>query len=312
MSALDRYRHLLDADLAAFIEAHERGFPTDLATQPLDRQRAVYGEMCRAFHAPTPADIEILDTALEFPDRTILLRIYRSLGRKGVATVLYFHGGGFVFGDLDSHGDMCAELCSRADVDVISVDYRLAPEHLHPAAFDDAMAAFAWTARTFGRPPILFGESAGGALAAAVSHKARHDPARPHGLVLVYPGLGSHGDLPSFSEHAEAPLLSAAEIGEYQAVRLGDAGDATDPAVNPLRDTDYAGLPRTFVSVPEFDPLRDEGELYCERIRAAGGNAVCTVEPGLVHSFLRARTRVARAAEAFDRIVDAVKSMSAS
>ena len=273
MSALDRYRHLLDADLAAFIEAHERGFPTDLATQPLDRQRAVYGEMCRSFHAPTPADIEILDTALEFPDRTILLRIYRPLGRKGVATVLYFHGGGFVFGDLDSHGDMCAELCSRADVDVISVDYRLAPEHLHPAAFDDAMAAFAWIARSFGRSPILFGESAGGALAAAVSHKARHDPARPHGLVLVYPGLGSHGDLTSFSEHAEAPLLSAAEIGEYQAVRLGDAGDATDPAVNPLRDTDYAGLPRTFVSVPEFDPLRDEGELYCERIRAAGGNA---------------------------------------
>ncbi|MGQ2903145.1 MAG: alpha/beta hydrolase fold domain-containing protein [Neoaquamicrobium sediminum] len=312
MSALDRYRHLLDADLAAFIEAHERGFPPDLDAQPLDRQRAVYGEMCRAFHAPTPADIEILDTALEFPERTIRLRIYRPLGRKGVATVLYFHGGGFVFGDLDSHGDMCAELCSRADVDVISVDYRLAPEHLHPAAFDDAMAAFAWTARSFRRPPILFGESAGGALAGAVAHKTRYEPASPRGLVLVYPGLGSHGDLPSFSEHAGAPLLSAAEIGEYQAARLGDAGDATDPAVNPLRDTDYAGLPRTFVSVPEFDPLRDEGELYCERIRAVGGNAVCTVEPGLVHSFLRARTRVARAAEAFDRIVEAVKSMSAN
>ncbi|MBX9464656.1 MAG: alpha/beta hydrolase [Aquamicrobium sp.] len=312
MSALDRYRHLLDADLAAFIEAHERGFPPDLDTQPLDRQRVVYGEMCRAFHAPTPADIEILDTALEFPDRAIRLRIYRPLGRKGVATVLYFHGGGFVFGDLDSHGDMCAELCSRADVDVISVDYRLAPEHLHPAAFDDAMAAFAWAAPTFGRSPILFGESAGGSLAAAVAAATRRHSERPCGLVLVYPGLGSHGDLPSFSEHAEAPLLSAAEIGHYQAIRLREAGDAADPAVNPLRDTDYTDLPPTFVSVPEFDPLRDEGELYCKLIRAAGGNATCVVEPRLVHSFLRARTRVVRAASAFDRIVDAVKSMSAS
>ncbi len=311
MSALDRYRHLLDADLAAFIEAHERGFPTDLATQPLDRQRAVYGEMCRAFHAPTPADIEILDTALEFPDRTIRLRIYRPLGRKGVATVLYFHGGGFVFGDLDSHGDMCAELCSRADVDVISVDYRLAPEHLHPAAFDDAMAAFAWAARTFGQSPILFGESAGGSLAAAVAAATRRHSEKPCGLVLVYPGLGVHGDLPSFSEHAEAPLLTAAEIGHYQAIRLREAGDAADPAVNPLRDTDYTDLPPTFVSVPEFDPLRDEGQLYCELILAAGGNATCVVEPRLVHSFLRARTRVVRAAGAFDRIVDAVKSMSA-
>lgn len=310
MSALDRYRHLLDPDLAAFIEAHERGFPPDLADQPLDRQRAVYRELCRAFHAPTPADIEIIDTALEFPERAIGLRVYRPLGRKGAAPVLYFHGGGFVFGDLDSHGDMCAELCSRADVDVISVDYRLAPEHLHPAAFDDAMAAFSWTTRTFGQSPILFGESAGGALAAAVAHKARRSSARPLGLVLVYPGLGSHGDLPSFGEHAGAPLLSAAEIGHYQAVRLRDPAQADDPAVSPLRDTDYADLPRTFVSVPQFDPLRDEGELYCERIRAAGGDAVCVVEPGLVHSFLRARTHVARAADAFDRIVETVKSMS--
>ena len=127
--------------------------------------------------------------------------------------------------------------------------------------------------------------------------------------MLAYPGLGGHGEESSFREHAAAPLLSAAEAVHYQAIRLLDSSQADDPAVSPLRDTDFSGLPPTFVSVPEYDPLRDEGRHYCAAIRAAGGNAHCLVEPGLVHSFLRARTRSARAAAAFGRIVDAVASM---
>jgi acetyl esterase len=307
---LERYRALLDADLVAFIEAHEAGFPAELASAPLARQRAFYDAMCCTFHTSLPPDIETRDTAIALPDRSVPLRIYRPLGHEAPAIVLYFHGGGFVFGGLDSHGDICADLCSRAGVEVTSVDYRLAPEHRHPAAFDDAMAAFEWSISRSARAPTLIGESAGGTLVAAVAHRTRADHARPRGVVLVYPGLGGRGEEPSFREHAEAPLLSAVETAYYQSIRLRDPAEAYDPTASPMRDTDFSGLPPTFVSAAEFDPLRDEGARYCDLVRAAGGQARCIVEPGLVHGFLRARKRVARAAAAFDRIVEAVKSMS--
>ena len=161
--------------------------------------------------------------------------------------MLYLHGGGFVVGGLDSHDDVCAELCQRTGYELVSVDYRLAPEHLHPAAFDDALTAFEWVAKTYAQPILLAGDSAGGNLAAALAHATRGHERAPIGQVLIYPGLGGDMSKGSYVEHAEAPMLTVRDIEFYRDVRSGGPERQGDATVAPLADTDFSGLPPTVV-----------------------------------------------------------------
>jgi acetyl esterase len=220
-------------------------------------------------------------------------------GKPVRAIVVYYHGGGFVLGGLDSHDDICAEICAGTGFDVISADYRLAPEHPHPAAFDDALAAFEWAAATTDLPIVLCGESAGGNLAAGVAHASRRHPRRAVGQVLIYPGLGGDENAGSYVEHAQAPLLTLRDIETYRTIRCGPAQSPDGPTFSPLKGSDFSGLPPTVIVTAQCDPLSSDGETYRDRIVAAGGRSWWYEEPRLVHSFLRARKSVPRAGEAF-------------
>ncbi|MER8394517.1 alpha/beta hydrolase [Mesorhizobium sp. M1340] len=312
-----KYLTLLDPELWAYIDRVNEWYPPEIVYMPIDRQRAVYDAMCRAFREPYPPGVKASDSSVG--DRAIPVRRYHMAGTAPQAMVVYYHGGGFVLGGLDSHDDICAEICAGTGFAVLSADYRLAPEHLHPAAFEDALAVFEWAAATTGLPIVLCGESAGGNLAAAVAQATRRHPRRAIGQVLIYPELGGDElDGPeldgkartgSYIEHAEAPLLTLRDVEFYRHIRAAKGQSPDDPTFSPLNDSDFSGLPPTVIVTAQCDPLSSDGQTYRDRILAAGGKAWWREEPRLVHSFLRARKTVPRASEAFDRIVAAIAAL---
>jgi acetyl esterase len=302
------YRKLLDGEIWAFIDRINAFYPPEAIDWPIDRNREVYDRMSRAFHAGRPAGVGVETTAIATPTHCIPVRIYRSAAPDPSAIILYFHGGGFILGGLDSHDDICAELCAGTGYMVISVDYRLAPEHTGAAAFDDAMAALEW-ATDFGPPAVLIGESAGGNLAACVAHHMRGDARAPVGQVLVYPTLGGDVTKGSYVIHAEAPLLTTSDVQFYADVRAGGVDCSKDPRYAPLAASDFSGLPSTVVFTAECDPLSSDGEAYRDRIVEAGGRAHWQDEQGLVHGYLRARHMSGRAGRSFARIVEAAAAL---
>jgi acetyl esterase len=300
----EEYASRLDPGLWALIAETNRRFPPETATLDLPSQRRMYNELCRHFQVPYPENVASHDLQLDLTDHTLSARHYHCSASDRSAVILYFHGGGFVFGDLDSHGDICADICARTGFDVVSVDYRLAPEHPHPAAFEDSCGAFDWLAATTDRHILLCGESAGGNLAAAVAAKKRDHRQASVGQVLVYPSLGSDRTGASYSRHPAAPLLSVKDLDYYEEIR-GGAQDRSDPTRDPLADTDFGRLPPTVIFTAECDPLSSEGEIYRDRLNAAGSKAAWIEGKELIHSFLRARHISSRAAQGFADICDA-------
>jgi acetyl esterase len=297
------YERLIDEETWAFIRRTAESYPDDAVDLSIADQRNVYDAMCRDFRQPRPAGVETEDRHAE----GVPVRIYTA--GDPTRTVVYLHGGGFVVGGLDSHDDVCAEICAQTGYRIVAVDYRLCPEHVHPAQFQDAWTAVQWAAREFGDPLVLAGDSAGGNLAAAVSHHARGRLDGILGQVLIYPGLGGDRSKGSYIEHAQAPLLTLDDIVFYEKVRCGGPPPQNDPTYAPLQDTDFTGLPPTVVVTADCDPLRDDGPDYCARIKKAGGTAHCINEAGLVHGYLRARSSVKRAADSFERISIAIEAL---
>lgn len=307
-----KYADRLDPELWDYIDKVNSWYPPEIVAAPIAEQRSVYDRMCVAFHQGHPEGVTTSDGLVATDAHPIPVRRYCMANSIVAAIVVYFHGGGFALGDLNSHDDICAEICAGTGFEVVSADYRLAPEHLHPAAFEDALAVFEWIAATSSLPIVLCGESAGGNLAAAVAQATRHHPRHAVGQVLIYPGLGGDETGRSYVEHAEAPLLTTADIDFYRRVRSAPGQSLDDPTFSPLRDNDFSGLPPTVIVTAECDPLSSDGEAYRDRILAAGGHALWREEPRLVHSFLRARPRVPRAAEAFGRIVGDIAKLGTS
>jgi acetyl esterase len=303
------YKKLIDAETWAFIERTNSYFPPDAIDYTIDQQRDIYDRMCREFSAGHPDNVTAETTAIATRSHPIPIRIYRTPAPEAAAMVLYFHGGGYILGGLDSHDDLCAELCSRTGYELVSVDYRLAPEHLHPAGFDDAISAFEWAATTYKRPILLCGDSAGGNLAAAVSHAARGHARRPIGQVLIYPGLGGDRSQGSYVTHAEAPMLTVRDLDFYTNIRTGGEDRTGDLTLSPLADADFANLPPTVLITAQCDPLSSDGGAYRDRVVAEEGHAYWFEEPGLVHGYLRGRHAVGRARSSFTRIVDAVSAL---
>ncbi|BCH22859.1 alpha/beta hydrolase [Mesorhizobium sp. L-8-3] len=303
------YSKLIDAETRAFIERTNAYYPPDTIDYTITQQREIYDRMCREFFAGYPQGMTAQDSAIETPTHAIPIRIYRPATPDASAMVLYFHGGGFILGGLESHDDVCAELCARTGYEVVSVDYRLVPEHIHPAAFNDAMGAFEWAASTYSQPILLCGDSAGGNLAAAVAHHTRGHARAPIGQVLIYPGLGGDVTKGSYVTHADAPMLTMRDLLFYKDIRTGGADVSNDVSYMPMRDPDFSSLPATVIITAECDPLSSDGEAYRDRVRAAGGKAFSREETGLVHGYLRARHTVERARASFTRIVDAVKAL---
>lgn len=299
------YDDLLDDEVRAFIARTDAFYPPEAVDFTVAEQRRFYDALCREFDVGRPDGIEVRDDHAE----GVPVRVYRA-GEPG-ATVLYFHGGGFVVGGLDSHDSICAEICAGTGYRVVSVDYRLAPEYVHPAQFDDAMTATRWALGRYEGALVLAGDSAGGNLAAAVAQALRGSDgaARISGQLLIYPGLGGDMTRGSYVEHAQAPGLSTADVAYYHTIRAGGSAPDKDPTFAPLKDTDFTGLPPTIIISAACDPLSDDGRAYRDAIRAAGGRAEWINEDGLIHGYLRARFMSAKARDSFDRIVAGIQCL---
>ena len=307
---MTNYEKLIDDETWAFIDRTNSFYPPDTTDYTIEQQRAVYNRMCREFFCGYPDGVSGETKFVRAQEgHKIPLRRYRAMRYDAHAMVLYFHGGGFVVGGLESHDDVCAEICHRTGYEVVSVDYRLAPEHKHPAAFNDCMAVFNWATEAYELPIVLAGDSAGGNLAAAVAHHTRRHPKKPIGQFLIYPGLGGDMSKGSYLKHAEAPMLTMRDITFYEDIRTGGKDVTGDASYMPLADKDFSGLPPTIIITAECDPLSSDGETYRDKLLAAGGKAWWHEEPGLVHGYLRARHSVARARESFTRIVDGIKAL---
>ncbi|MBC7284620.1 alpha/beta hydrolase [Hoeflea sp.] len=305
------YDTLLDEETWAFIDRSNGFYPADAESLDVAGQRAVYDALCRGFDAGRPVGVSVRDDAIPGPAGAIPVREYLPGSEMPKACVLYLHGGGYVLGGLDSHDSICAEICDGTGYAVIAVDYRLAPEHLHPAQFDDALAAFRHVATTRGLPVILCGDSAGGNLAAAVCWATRGEDIGPAGQVLIYPALGADITKGTFVAHAHAPMLTTADMRHYDDLRSGGTPPAADPLFTPLATTDFAAMPPTVVVTAECDPLAGDGPDYSARLMSAGGKAICFEERGLVHGYLRARHSVTRARDSFARMITGIKALGA-
>ncbi|ASJ74234.1 alpha/beta hydrolase [Granulosicoccus antarcticus] len=298
------YASLIDAQTHDFIRRTELWYPPGTTGQSIEAQRRTYDALCREFHRDYPPEVTASDDTTGISTRHYVRASADST--TAAAQVVYFHGGGFVVGGLESHDDVCAEICQASGFPVTAIDYRLCPEHTHPAAFEDAVAGVekAWQASQM--PIVLVGDSAGGNLAAAVAHQLRSSSIKLAGQVLIYPGLGGDMSKGSYLQHANAPMLSTEEVEYYATLRASASHDKSDPTLSPLSDSDFSALPPTLVFGAECDPLSDDGKHYRDRILQAGGKAAWFNEAGLVHGYLRARSTVERAESSFKRIVEGI------
>lgn len=301
------YDALIDDETWAYILRVDESYPPDATTMSVADQRTSYDRMCADLRAPRPRRVKVKDHGFG----GVNCRQY-SCGTTDV-TVVYYHGGGFVLGGLDSHDDVCAEICDRTGYDVISVDYGLAPETVFPNCFHDAWFAFEAIAATRDGDIILCGDSAGGNLAAAVAHHARGKiEGRITGQVLIYPGLGGDRSKGSYVTHASAPHLTTDDLNAYATLRTGGAKPPiSDPRFTPLSDRDFSGLPATVIVTAECDPLASDGETYRDALLTAGGHAAWVDVAGMVHGCLRARNMSTRAAGFFDAVVEGVAALGA-
>ncbi|MEL0033315.1 MAG: alpha/beta hydrolase fold domain-containing protein, partial [Paracoccaceae bacterium] len=200
--------------MRAFIEKSQAQYPSNATDQTIEEQRATYQKLCLDFNYGRPVGVLSNDAMIQhipvrryFFDTAILdSQNKNSASPTEKRLIIYFHGGGFVLGNLDSHDDICAEICAGTGYEVVSVAYRLAPEHRHPAMFEDALLATKVLIAKNDFPVILCGDSAGGNLAAAVAHALRPEPESIIGQLLIYPTLGPNTGTGSYERHALAPM----------------------------------------------------------------------------------------------------------
>lgn len=306
------YAELLDPEIQAFIERTDSHYPPGLIFPDVNAQRAAYNRLCDDFAVAVPSSISFKDDVVESDGLSVPVRRYVSQLNQAHAHIIYIHGGGYVLGDLDSHHDVCAELSDSTQLNVTAVDYRLAPEHKHPAAFEDCVAVVLFEAKRLRIPLILCGDSAGGNLCAAVSHQLRdvHSTDLVAGQVLLYPELGGDSTRGSYLTHANAPMLTLEEVGYFRNIRRANESRAPDASLLPLEDTNFSKLPSTIVVTAECDPLSDDGKDYCNAINQAGGQAQWRCESGLVHGFIRARHVSQRAKASFTFVVDSLRQLA--
>lgn len=298
----------LDPEIAVFIDRYLEVSGLSTATT-VAQQRADYDKIVEHFRCPRPDSVSSEDSAVAGRHGPIPIRSYRHARADDRARVMFFHGGGFILGSLDTHDDICADLCAATGYELVSVDYRHAPEFPHPVQLDDVEDGLhaCWHENL-----ILIGISAGGALAAGLSHRLRHGSRKAAGQVLVYPSLGGdYFELESYRVNAEAPLLSTEDIRFYRGVRCRDGVPPEhDPEFHPLLADDFSGIPPTIAISADVDPLRDDCEMYVEKLQTAGIEATWINEARLVHDYVRARQLSRRAGEAFDHICASITELA--
>ncbi len=282
----------VDPHLAGLLELIAgSGYPPMHQGTPEDGRRAMRAMTCDLVKPEDAVPVkEVQEVTVPGGAGDRPARLYRPSGAGPFPTTVFFHGGGFVIGDLDTHDQACRRLCRDARTVVLSVDYRLAPEHPFPAAVEDALAAVRWAAdhlSELGGDDRLAvgGDSAGGNLSAVV---AQAMPDRLTAQLLLYPAVDMAGDYPSRVENASGYFLDIEMMEWFFLHYVTDASgvDAQDPRLSPLHAPSCEGLPPAVVVTAEFDPLRDECEAYAEGLAAAGVEVVVERFDGLIHGFL--------------------------
>ena len=243
----------------------------------------------------------------------IPIRIYTPMGGGTIQpAIVFFHGGGWVIGSLETHDALCRQLANEFSCKVVSVDYRLAPEHKAPAAFDDAFAVAQWVEKNASSLEIdanrlaVAGDSAGGNLAAAVAIAAKHKGVPKISFqLLIYPTLQMRPNTQSMKEFAEGYFLEKKSMDWFYDQYLTADADINDPRYSPLAVSDLAGLPRAYIVTAGFDPLKDEGKAFADKLNRAGVAAVYVNYDGMIHGFFNmsaalpsAKTAIAAAASA--------------
>lgn len=284
MSLDPHFRAMLDA--AAAIEM------PPLATLPPEMIRMGYVAQRAGLDAGAPKDLTVSDIQVAGGDGPLKARLY--VPKDAPATtggLVYFHGGGFVIGDLETHDDFMRRLCAASGVRIVAVDYRLAPEHPFPAAHDDALAATRWVidnGASLGIDPArvaVGGCSAGGNLAACMALEFRDDPARKLAFqLLLYPATAMEQDTQSRKDLATGYVLTA-EVMTWFAGHFAAIGHPDARRAEPANVEDLTGLPPALTVTAGFDPLKDEGKLYAERMAAAGVKSEHIEYPSFVHDF---------------------------
>lgn len=302
----------LDPEAAQVLEAMGAATSVDPFSMTPDQWRELMSTPSGSATGPELDRVE--NRTIPGPDGDIPVRIYSPAGNAPKPGLVYFHGGGFVLCNLDTHDTTCRELAAGADCVVVSVDYRLAPEAKFPAAPEDCYAATCWTldeADPLGIDPTrvaVAGDSAGGNLAAAVTLMCRDrgGPTLAHQL-LIYPVTDHSLETPSYTENGEGYFLSREMMRWFWHHYLAEEAQGDHPLASPLREPELGGLPSATVLTAEFDPLRDEGHAYAERLLKAGVPTTYTNYPGVFHGFFGMTAEIPRARTAVNDACDALR-----
>ena len=288
---------MLDAEARILLdlmeEATKAGRPK-LESLPHAIGRQAVDKMSEDSEADPPEVAETIDGAFAGPGGAIKYRRYRPLGVEAgsLPTLIYYHGGGFVIGTIETHDSTCRRLANRSRCQVISIDYRLSPEHPFPAPIDDGIAAFRHVrdnAAALGADPARLavgGDSAGGAMAAVVCQAMRDArEAGPAFQMLIYPATDSSQESGSRKSFAEGYFLSKGLMDWFWNAYVPAGTDLSDLRLSPLLAKDFTGLPPAFVLTAGYDPLRDEGRAYANRLIDAGVKTTYVNYPGTIHGF---------------------------
>jgi len=303
----------LDAELTAVVDDIESAGVPAWHRLSVESARRVED---RVFATEDPREVAFVrDLTFAGPRGEVPVRVYHDDPAEPAPVVVFYHGGGWTLGTLDSAGDICRELAARSGAVVVSVDYRLAPEHPFPAGHDDAWAALKWaseTAGAFGGDPnrlAVAGTSAGGNLAASVALRARdHEGPDVAHQALLYPMTDWDTDRASYGEHGDGPLLTAADVEWFWANYCRSPVEAANPYASVLRARDHGGLPDATVVTGGHDPLRDEGRAYADALRADGTPVEHHHYPSMAHGFLSLTDAVGVADDAMDALAADLRS----
>jgi acetyl esterase len=309
----------LDADAAAIFRALQEAGRPALETLTPEEGRQQYLASREVVNPEPPPLHSVTAIAIPGPAGPIPARLYRPLTlrqREGLAPgLVYFHGGGWVIGDLDTHDVVCRTLAAGGETLVVSVDYRLAPEHKFPAAADDAIAAATWiaeSARDLGIDPsrlVVGGDSAGGNLTAVACLHARETGLTLAGQVLIYPATDFAMSHPSHHDPDTYVILTGPNIRWFRDHYLDRPEDADHWKASPARVASLAGLPPAFVLTAGADPLHDEGHDFAERLKAAGVPVEYHTYPGQFHGFVTMGRVLPAANDALAKISDWLKRL---
>ncbi|MEM6683905.1 MAG: alpha/beta hydrolase [Pseudomonadota bacterium] len=305
-------------DVAALLQRIAQSDVPDIVEMPLNEARRAYEASCALLDKAGPQIAHIKDFAIESDTGAIPARLYDPAPGTSALThaLVFFHGGGFVIGNLDTHDGFVRRLVRVLGIPAIAVDYRLAPEHPFPAAIEDCMAAAQWASKALsamlGRAVsglIVVGDSAGGNAAAVVAHSWVDTGAVPLALqVLLYPATDHAHNYPSFEAHVDGKLLERNAIDFFANAYVPEGTDPQDPRLSPL----YAALDKTVppavIAVAELDPLHDEGIAYAQKLKSAGVAVSVLDEPGLIHGFYTLRGALPAGDESVDRLADLIKN----